>query len=108
VLASLARAYDAEDAINGWIGHYPGGPVGFAQRELKIAPGQTGSRWHREPVAYGHALARNPSLPGGAKCEDTCLVAAGGLSRVTRAPGWPTEVNDDWRRERPAPLEVGT
>ena len=55
-------------------GHYQGGPIGFAQREFEIAPGQTGSRWYREPVAAGHAVAWNPSLPGGAKAEDTYLV----------------------------------
>jgi len=108
VLDSLARAYGAEHAINGWTGHYQGGPIGFAQREFEIAPGQTGSRWYAEPIAPGHAVAWNPSLPGGAKCEDTYLVTAGGLSRVTTAPGWPTVVNDDWRPGRPALLEVGT
>ena len=92
---SLARAYSANNAINGWKGHYQGGPIGFAQREFEIAPGQPGSRWFGEQVAAGHALAWNPSLPGGAKAEDTYLVTANAqLSLVTTAPGWPTESDD--------------
>jgi antitoxin VapB len=109
VLDALARAYSAQDAINGWKGHYQGGPIGFAQREFEIAPGQTGSRWYREPVAAGHAIAWNPSLPGGAKAEDTYLTGPDGqLSLMTSAPGWPAEVNDDRRPARPAVLEVGS
>ena len=47
-------------------------------------------------------------LPGGAKCEDTYLVAADGArQRVTAAPGWPAEPDDTMRPPRPAVLEVG-
>ncbi len=107
VLDALARGYAAVGAEYGWKGHYQGGPVGFAQREFEIAPGQTGSRWHRQPVAAGHAVAWNPSLPGGAKAEDTYLVVADGqLHRVTDAPGWPVEEGDVRRPPRPAVLEV--
>lgn len=107
-LESLASAYAAIGAEGGWMGHYQGGPIGFAQREFEIAPGQAGSRWYREPITAGHALAWNPSLPGGAKSEDTYLVTdSGQLSRVTDAPGWPTESSDS-RSQRPAVLEVGT
>ena len=109
VLDTLASAYEASGAISGWTGHYQGGPIGFAQREFEIAPGQSESRWYQEPVAAGQAIAWNPSLPGGAKAEDTYLIAPDGqLSRLTDAPGWPTQVNDDWRQRRPAILEVGT
>lgn len=109
VLDTLARAYSANNAINGWKGHYQGGPIGFAQREFEIAPGQPGSRWLTEPVAAGHAIAWNPSLPGGAKAEDTYLVTASGqLNLVTTAPGWPAEPTGDGRQGRPAVLEVGT
>ena len=109
VLEALASAYAAQGAINAWQGHYQGGPIGFAQREFEIAPGQAGSRWYREPVAAGHAIAWNPSLPGGAKVEDTYLIGPDGqLSRLTGAPGWPVEANDDRRDQRPAVLEVGT
>jgi len=108
-LNALSAAYEANDAINGWTGHYQGGPIGFAQREFEIAPGQAESRWHAQPVAAGHAVAWNPSLPGGAKAEDTYLVAAGGeVIPVTCAPGWPAEDNDHRRPARPAVLEVGT
>ncbi len=106
-LESLSAAYAAVDAINGWTGHYQGGPIGFAQREFEIAPGQERSRWYGQQVSAGHAVAWNPSLPGGAKAEDTFLVTADGLDCLTRAPGWPTEMSDSGR-ECPAVLEVGT
>jgi Xaa-Pro dipeptidase len=107
VLEQLASAYAARGFINGWTGHYQGGPIGFAQREFEIAPGQTGSRWYNEPVAAGQAVAWNPSLPGGGKAEDTYLVMPGGqLRRLTDAPGWPAETGR--RPPRPAVLEVGT
>ena len=109
VLAALDAAYAQAGAANGWSGHYQGGPIGFGQREFEIAPSQTGSRWYRERIGVGHALAWNPSLPGGAKAEDTYLVtAAGTLHRATAAPGWPTEANDGRQPPRPAILEVGT
>jgi len=108
VLESLASAYVAVSAINGWTGHYQGGPIGFAQREFEIAPGQNDSRWYSQQMAPGHAIAWNPSLPGGAKAEDTYLVGQNGqLSLLTQAPGWPSENSDDGR-SCPAVLEVGT
>jgi Xaa-Pro dipeptidase len=108
-LEALATGYTAQNAPNGWTGHYQGGPIGYAQREFEIAPGQAGSRWYGEPIAAGHAIAWNPSLPGGAKSEDTYLVAADGqLSRITGAPGWPEEAHDDRRPARPAVLEVSS
>ena len=109
VLDTLDTAYDAVSSKSGWTGHYQGGPIGFAQREFEIAPGQTGSRWYGQPIAAGHAIAWNPSLPGGAKSEDTYLVTADGkLDRVTAAPGWPTETHDGRQPPRPAVLEVCT
>jgi Xaa-Pro dipeptidase len=108
-LAALDAGYARAGAPGGWAGHYQGGPIGFAQREFELAPGQAGSRWYREPIAPGHAIAWNPSLPGGAKAEDTYLVtAAGQLERVTHAPGWPAEPDDGRQWPRPAVLEVGT
>ncbi len=76
-LAALDAGYAQAGAPGEWAGHYQGGPIGFAQREFELAPGQTGSRWYREPIAAGHAIAWNPSLPGGAKAEDTYLVTGG-------------------------------
>jgi Xaa-Pro dipeptidase len=106
VLAALDRGYTREDATGGWAGHYQGGPIGYAQREFEIAPGQPGSRWPMVRIEPGHAVAWNPSLPGGAKAEDTYLVRAGGLDRVTTGPDWPTEDCDEEIPPRPAVLEV--
>jgi Xaa-Pro dipeptidase len=108
-LAALDAGYARAGAPGGWAGHYQGGPIGFAQREFEIAPDQAGSRWYHQPIAPGHAIAWNPSLPGGAKTEDTYLVTGSGqLERVTCAPGWPTEPDDGRQLPRPAVLEVGT
>jgi Xaa-Pro aminopeptidase len=105
-LAALDRGYAAAGAAGGWAGHYQGGPIGYAQREFEIAPSQRDSRWYATPIACGHALAWNPSLPGGAKAEDTYLVTDAGLDRVTTAPGWPEHDDDDLVPPRPGVLEV--
>jgi Xaa-Pro aminopeptidase len=108
-LAALDSAYAQAGAPGEWAGHYQGGPIGFAQREFELAPGQASSRWFNEPIAAGHALAWNPSLPGGAKVEDTYLVTGSGdLRPVTQAPGWPAEPDDGRQPPRPAVLEVCT
>jgi Xaa-Pro dipeptidase len=101
VLAVLDRGY-----ARGWTGHYQGGPIGYAQREFEIAPRQPDSRWSATRIEPGHAVAWNPSLPGGAKAEDTYLVHETGLERVTTGPGWPTEQGDGGIPPRPAVLEV--
>jgi len=106
VLAALDRGYAAEGAGGGWAGHYQGGPIGYAQREFEIAPGQGGSRWPDVRIEPGHAVAWNPSLPGGAKAEDTYLVHADGLERVTTGPGWPTGEGTESIPPRPLVLEV--
>ena len=130
VLTALDQAYAREGAAGGWAGHYQGGPIGYAQREFEIAPSQRDSRWYSTPVAAGQAVAWNPSLPGGAKAEDTYLVSAAGLERLTAAPAgtgpagrgpagrsaastapagtgpaWPAE-DDELVPPRPAVLEV--
>jgi Xaa-Pro dipeptidase len=113
-LAALDHAYQRAGAPGAWAGHYQGGPIGFAQREFEIAPGQSGSRWPAQPIAAGHALAWNPSLPGGAKAEDTYLVTGApgaGLERVTSTPGWPVLAGDELAGNelapaRPAVLEA--
>jgi antitoxin VapB len=108
-LAALDEGYARASAPGEWAAHYQGGPIGFAQREFELAPEQASSRWYREPITPGHAIAWNPSLPGGAKTEDTYLVTGSGqLERVTCAPGWPTEPDDGRQPPRPAVLEVGT
>ena len=106
VLAALDHGYAAEGAAGGWAGHYQGGPIGYAQREFEIAPGQGGSRWPDVRIEPGHAVAWNPSLPGGAKAEDTYLVHADGLERVTTGPGWPAGEGTECIPPRPLVLEV--
>ncbi len=107
VLRALEDGYAREGAEGGWAGHYQGGPIGYAQREFEIAPCQRDSRWYRTRIEAGHAVAWNPSLPGGAKAEDTYLVQPDGVERVTTGPGWPVEDGDDLVPPRPAVLEVG-
>ena len=106
-LTALDAGYAAAGAPRGWAGHYQGGPIGFAQREFEIAPDQAGSRWYRQTIEAGHAIAWNPSLPGGAKTEDTYLVTEDGEPvRLTVAPDWPVEADDERHPPRPAVLEV--
>jgi Xaa-Pro dipeptidase len=107
-LAALDAGYAQAGAPGSWAGHYQGGPIGFGQREFEIAPDQRDSRWYREPIAAGHAIAWNPSLPGGAKAEDTYLVTDAGLELVTHAPDWPAEPDDERQPPRPAVLEVAS
>jgi Xaa-Pro dipeptidase len=108
-LAALDAGYARAGAPGEWAHHYQGGPIGFAQREFELAPDQVGSRWYSELIAANHAIAWNPSLPGGGKTEDTYLVADGGqLELMTSAPGWPVEPDDGRQPPRPAVLEVGT
>jgi len=106
VLGALDHGYAAEGAAGGWAGHYQGGPIGYAQREFEIAPGQGGSRWPGVRIEPGHAVAWNPSLPGGAKAEDTYLVHADGLERVTTGPRWPADAGRNGIPPRPLVLEV--
>jgi hypothetical protein len=105
-VAALDTAYSAQDANGGWAGHYQGGPIGYAQREFEIAPVQLDSPWYGCPIEVGHAVAWNPSLPGGAKVEDTYLVMQSGLERVTASPGWPAETGDLMEPPRPAILDI--
>jgi len=106
-LAALDAGYSAAGAPGAWAGHYQGGPIGFAQREFEIAPGQADSGWYRQAIEAGHAIAWNPSLPGGAKSEDTYLVTEDGEPvRLTAAPDWPVEADDERHPPRPAVLEV--
>ena len=111
-LSALDAGYAREGAAGGWAGHYQGGPIGFAQREFEIAPCQHDSRWYSTRIEAGHAVAWNPSLPGGAKAEDTYLVQSGRDGARHHRPGgpagpaWPVEDGDDVVPPRPAVLEV--
>ena len=90
VMAVLDAAYARQGARGAWREHYQGGPIGFAQREFEVAPGGPFGPFGATCVATGHAVAWNPSLSGGAKCEDTYLVDASGLSLVTEDENWPS------------------
>jgi len=105
VLAELADAYVSEGAAGAWSQHYQGGPIGYAQREFEVAPGQVDSAYWSTPLPEGSAVAWNPSLPGGAKDEDTFLVRAGVPEPVTLTTQWP--LADDLLPARPAVLVLG-
>ena len=105
VMTTLDAAYATARSPGGWHAHYQGGPIGYGQREFEIAPAQSSSPWWDERIEPGVALAFNPSLPGGAKDEDTFLVGAdGGLELVTTTGDWPAA--DDDLPPRPAMLRV--
>ncbi len=108
VVSALGDAYRRAGAPDAWRQHYQGGPVGFAQREFELAPVGTGDRFWSTTVEPDHAVAWNPSLPGGAKCEDTYLVGVSGLTRVTEQQGWPSRParHGSPLDDRPAVLEM--
>lgn len=87
-LTELASAYSSAGYPDEWRNHYQGGPIGFAQREFEIAPVQRESRWWGVVQPDVCAFAWNPSLPGGAKDEDTYVVTPDGVELVT-AGTWP-------------------
>ncbi len=105
-LQGLAAGYARAGAPGEWRAHYQGGPIGYGQREFEIAPAETGSEWWAEVIAAGTAFAWNPSLPGGAKDEDTYLAGASHLELITTTGGW-RMVDDGTDLPRPAVLEVG-
>jgi antitoxin VapB len=99
-LGALADAYARAGHPNAWREHYQGGPIGYRQREFEIVASQTRSRWFGAAIAAGTAVAWNPSVAGGGKCEDTYLVEEEGLRRLTTSADWPLEDG------RPAVLDV--
>jgi Xaa-Pro aminopeptidase len=101
-LAALAGAYAGAGHVGAWRDHYQGGPIGYRQREFEIVPSDVGSRWFTTPISFGTALAWNPSIAGGGKCEDTYLVEESGLQRLTDSGEWPLEDG------RPAILDITT
>ena len=64
--------------------HYQGGPIGYGQREFEIAPARQPARWWGEQIAADIAVAWNPSLPGGAKDEDTYLTGTAAPANSSR------------------------
>jgi antitoxin VapB len=103
--ADLDLAYGEAGREHAWAGHYQGGPIGYGQREFEIAPCQTDSPWWSVQIVEGTALALNPSLPGGAKDEDTFLVTEGGLELLTTTQNWP--LADAGNPPRPGVLRYG-
>jgi Xaa-Pro dipeptidase len=101
-LSALAGAYAGVGRPGEWRDHYQGGPIGYRQREFEIVPSQVESGWFTTPIAAGTALAWNPSVAGGGKCEDTYLVEEHGLHRLTDSGEWPLEDG------RPAILDIET
>jgi antitoxin VapB len=101
----LDDAYRAAGHTNAWEQHYQGGPIGYGQREFEIAPCQSDSPWWSVPIEVGTAIAINPSLPGGAKDEDTFLVTEYGLELITTTGEWPNA--DGSLPHRPAILRSG-
>jgi len=101
-LLALAAAYERVGHAGAWRDHYQGGPVGYRQREFEIVPTQTDSRWFGTPVPAGSAVAWNPSVGGGGKCEDTYLVLDDGLRRLTDTGDWPLD------GDRPAVLDIAS
>jgi antitoxin VapB len=104
-LTALDHGYRDAGAPGEWRAHYQGGPIGFGQREFEISPAQTTSIWWDTRIAPSTAVAWNPSLPGGAKDEDTYLIGDAGLELVTTTGTWPM-TDDDAELPRPAILEA--
>jgi len=101
-LTALADAYARAGHARAWRDHYQGGPIGYRQREFELAPSQVESRWYGTAISIGTALAWNPSVAGGGKCEDTYLVEEDGLRRLTTSEEWPLEDG------RPAVLDIAS
>jgi hypothetical protein len=99
-LAGLADGYARAGHPEAWREHYQGGPIGYRQREFELVPSQAASRWFGTSIVPGTALAWNPSIAGGGKCEDTYLVEEDGLRRLTTSKDWPLQDG------RPAVLDI--
>jgi antitoxin VapB len=78
VFAAGADAYAAQGFPEEWRKHHQGGLTGYRGREVFATPVEVTT------IPSSAAVAWNPSITGGAKSEDTVLVAAGGVEVVTR------------------------
>ena len=102
VLRVCDVAYAEAGHPGAWREHYQGGPIAYRQREFEVAPAPAvETPFTRAMIAVGNALAWNPSVSGGGKVEDTYLVRADGLQRVTDSGDWPLLADG-----RPAALDV--
>jgi len=98
VLDELDAAYAAAGYAQAWRQHYQGGPIAYAQREFEITPGQQSSEWWDHQLESDTALAWNPSIPGGAKDEDTYLLDTHGPELLTQTDDWPMVERDGFTR----------
>jgi antitoxin VapB len=92
---AMAREYRHSGHGQAWRDHYQGGPIGYAQREFELSPGDEHSPFWTSSVQEGVAVAWNPSLHGGAKVEDTFLVGELGSECITTTGLWPRLDEDD-------------
>jgi antitoxin VapB len=83
LLEVLSSAYEEHGFPGEWRRHHQGGLTGYKGREVFATPGEP----TRLPPSC--AVAWNPSIAGGAKSEDTALVAGDGVEIVTATPGLP-------------------
>lgn len=104
LMGLLDAAYTTAGHAGAWREHYQGGPIGYAQRECEIAPGQYDSPWWPVHLPVGCAVAWNPSVPGGAKDEDTYLITPTGPECITATGRWPS--TEDAGIPRPAVLDI--
>ena len=92
---AMAREYRHIGHGQAWRDHFQGGPIGYAQREFELSPGDEPSPFWTRTVEEGVCVAWNPSLHGGAKVEDTFLVGESGSECITTTGQWPRLDEDD-------------
>jgi antitoxin VapB len=92
---AMAREYRHIGHGQAWRDHFQGGPIGYAQREFELSPGDEASPFWTRTVEEGVCVAWNPSLHGGAKVEDTFLVGELGSECITTTGQWPRLNQDD-------------
>ena len=107
VLSACDEAYAEAGHPGAWREHYQGGPIAYRQREFEIVPSERDSRWYRQAIETGHAIAWNPSVAGGGKSEDTFLIEDGGPRCLTDTGIWPQVAVADGL-ERTAILDIAT
>jgi Xaa-Pro aminopeptidase len=83
VFACIEDAYAAHGFRGEWRRHHQGGLTGYAGREVFAVPADP------TVIPASGAVAWNPSITGGAKSEDTALVAESGIEVITRTPELP-------------------
>lgn len=97
VLEVISHAYREVGEGGAIEDHHQGGLAGYRTREVLAVPTSS------EELAWGMAVAWNPSLPG-VKVEDTFLLAEPGLENLTAGhTGWPVILVEG--RARPGLLE---